>query len=174
MLLADTVTAHLAERFSANAKLMKDAGDQVRRIGEHFGEMKMEDKKRETYALFFRNYPTHHAAGQLVMTFGEREFQAKNYAGAMTYYKQIEEIYTNSTYYFDALNRMAQIYKEEGDNTNEIRCSNPMSRGWRSETRATRLWSANSGWPMRRANMATNFRKRPPPARTAKLCLKRR
>jgi len=120
MLLADTVTAHLAERFSANDKLMKEAGDQVRRIGERFGEMKKEDKRRETYALFFRNYPTHHAAGQLVMTFGEREFQAKNYAGALAYYKQIEEVYTNSTYYFDALNRMAQIYKEEGDSTNEI------------------------------------------------------
>ena len=120
MLMADTVTAHLAERFSANAKLMKDAGDQVRRIGEHFGEMKMEDKKRETYALFFRNYPTHHAAGQLVMSFGEREFQAKNYAGAMVYYKQIAEIYTNSPYYYDALNRMAQVYKDAGDSTNEI------------------------------------------------------
>ncbi len=120
MLMADTVTAHLSERFSANPKLMKDAGDQVRRIGEHFGEMKMEDKKRQTYALFFRDYPTHHAAGQLVMSFGEREFQAKNYVGAMAYYKQISEIYTNSPYYFDALNRMAQIYKEDGDSTNEI------------------------------------------------------
>jgi len=120
MLMAETVTAYLSERFSANAKLMKDAGDQVRRIGEHFGEMKMEDKKRETYALFFRNFPTHHAAGQLVMSFGEREFQAKNYVGAMVYYKQIAEIYTNSPYYFDALNRMTQVYKEENDSTNEV------------------------------------------------------
>ncbi len=120
MLMADTVIAHLSERFSANAKLMKEAGDQMRRIGEHFGEMKMEDKKRQTYALFFRDYPSHYAAGQLVMSFGEREFQAKNYLGAMTYYKQIAEIYTNSPYYYDALNRMAQIYKEERQHTNEI------------------------------------------------------
>ena len=120
MLMADTVTAHLSERFSANAKLMKDAGDQVRRIGERFGEMRMEDKKRQAYAMFFRDYPTHYAAGQLVMSFGEREFQAKNYVGAMLYYKQIASTYTNSTYYFDALNRMAQIYKEERQNTNEI------------------------------------------------------
>ncbi|MEI7898794.1 MAG: tetratricopeptide repeat protein [bacterium] len=120
LLLADTVTAHLSERFSANAKLMKDAGDQVRRIAEHFGEMKMEDKKRQTYALFFRDYPAHHAAGQLVMSFGEREFEAKNYAGAMGFYKQVAEIYTNSPYYFDALNRMTQVYKEEGDSTNEM------------------------------------------------------
>jgi TolA-binding protein len=120
MLMADTVTTHLSERFCANAKLMKEAGDQVRRIGEHYGELKMEDKKRETYATFFRDYPSHYAAGQLVMSFGEREFNAKNYAGAMVYYKQIADIYTNSPYYFDALNRMSQVYKEEGDRVNEI------------------------------------------------------
>jgi TolA-binding protein len=124
MMMADTVTAHLSERFCENAKLTKEAGDQVRRIGEHYGEMKMEDKKRETYATFFRNYPKHYAAGQLVMSFGEREFQAKNYAGAMVYYKQIAETYTNSTYYFDALNRITQVYKEEGDRVNEIQSLN--------------------------------------------------
>ncbi len=121
MLYADMVTGHLSERFSTNAKLMKEAGDQVRRIGEHYGELKMEDKKRETYAMFFRDYPTHYAAGQLVMSFGEREFQNKNYAGAMVYYKQIVDIYTNSPYYFDAINRLSQIYKEEGDRPEEIR-----------------------------------------------------
>ena len=119
-LMAETVAAHLSERFSANKALMKEAGDQMRRIGERYGELKREDKKRETYALFFRDYPSHYAAGQLVMSFGEREFQAKNNVGAMGYYKQIAETYTNSTYYFDALNRMAQVYKEEGQHTNEI------------------------------------------------------
>ena len=120
LLMADTVTAHLSERFAANANLMKDAGDQVRRIGERFGEMKMEDKKRQTYAMFFRDYPSHYAAGQLVMSFAEREFKAKNYVGAMVYYKQIADVYTHSPYYFDALNRIAQVYKEEGQHTNEI------------------------------------------------------
>lgn len=119
-LMAETVTAHLSERFSANPKLMKEAGDQMRRIAERYGEMRMEDKKRQTYALFFRDFPEHYAAGQLVMSFGEREFNAKNYVGAMAYYRQISEIYTNSPHYFDAISRMAQIYKEEGQSTNEI------------------------------------------------------
>jgi hypothetical protein len=44
--MAETVTAHLSERFSAHPKLMKDAGDQMRRIGERYGELRMEDKKR--------------------------------------------------------------------------------------------------------------------------------
>ncbi|MDR2850038.1 MAG: hypothetical protein LBW77_05805 [Verrucomicrobiota bacterium] len=119
-LLAETVTGHLSERFAANDKLMKEAGDQLRRIGEHYGELRMEDRKRQTYALFFRDYPTHYAAGQLVMSFGEREFAAKNYTGALGYYKQVADIYTNSPYYFDAINRTAQVYKEEGQRTNEI------------------------------------------------------
>ncbi len=114
MLLAETVAAHLSERFSENEKLSREAGDQVRRIGDRFGEMRMEDKKRQTYALFFRDYPKHYAAGQLVMSFGEREFQSKNYKGALEYYAQIAEIYTNSPYYYDALSRIAQIHKEEG------------------------------------------------------------
>ncbi len=120
LLMADTVTAHLSERFCANDKLMKDAGDQVRRIAERFGEQGMEDKKRETYAIFFQDYPEHYAAGQLVMSFGEREFKTKNYTGAMTYYRLITDKYQRSPYYYDALNRIAQIYREEGVRTNEI------------------------------------------------------
>ena len=120
-LMADTVAAHLSERFCANPALMKDAGDQLRRIGERYGESRMEDKKRQTYALFFRDYPEHYAAGQLVMSFGEREFEAKNYAGALAYYQQIAETYTNSPYYFEALNRIARVYKEEGQRTNEVK-----------------------------------------------------
>ena len=119
-LMADTVSAHLSERFCANPALMKDAGDQLRRIGERYGEMQKEDKKRQTYALFFRDYPEHYAAGQLVMSFGEREFNAENYAGALAYYQQIAETYTNSPYYFDVLSRIANVYKKEGQRTNEI------------------------------------------------------
>ena len=114
-LAADTVTAHLADRFCKDRQLAKDAGDQLRRIAEHYGENGQKDKQSETYELFFRNFPTHHAAGALVMSFGEREFAAKNFSSSMHYFRTIAEVYTNSPYYFDALNRIAQIYKEEGD-----------------------------------------------------------
>lgn len=120
MLNADTVMGHLAERFADNELLTKDAGDQLRRVGDHYGEMKMEDKKRESYALFFANYPRHYAAAQLVMSFAEREFEARNFKGAMVYYNQIAEIYTNSPYYFDALNRITQVYREEDDRDAEM------------------------------------------------------
>ena len=114
-LAADTVAAHLADRFCKNPRLTKAAGDQLRRVAEHYGQNGQPEKQNETYELFFRNFPEHHAAGALVMSFGEREFTAKNFPAAMRYYRTISEVYTNSVYYYDALNRIAQIYKEEGD-----------------------------------------------------------
>ena len=119
-MMAEVVTGHLSERFAAKPKLVRSAGDQVRRIGDFYGERKMEDKKRETYAMFFRDYPEHHAASQLVMQFGEREFAAGNFKGAEMYYKQIAESYPSSPYYYDALSRLAQCQKEMGNALGEV------------------------------------------------------
>lgn len=119
-LMADTVTGHLSERFCENKDLTKLAGNLVRKLGDLYGEMKRDDKKREVYAMFFRDYPKHFAASQLVMSFGEKEFKARNYPGAMVYYSRIVKDYPDSTYYIDALNRISQIYKEENSPTNEI------------------------------------------------------
>jgi TolA-binding protein len=119
-LMAEAVTGYISERFSERPALMRDAGEQLRRIAEHYGEMKMENQKRATYTLFFRDYPTHYAAGQLIMSDAEREFAAKNYAAASKRYQDITTIYTNSVYFYSALSRLAQIEKEEGRNMNEI------------------------------------------------------
>ena len=119
-LMADVVTGYLSERFSAKPALMRDAGDQVRRIGNHYASVNMEAKKRETYEMFFRDYPEHYAAGQLIMSFAERELAAGNTGGAKIYYRQIADLYTNSTSYFDALSRLAQVEKTEGNHLGEI------------------------------------------------------
>ncbi len=119
--MADTVIGHLSERFCENKDLMKLAGDKVRRLGEFYGsELKRDDKRREVYAMFFQDYPKHYAASQLVMSFGEREYKAQNYPGAMAYYNRIVKEFFDSTYYIDALNRITQIYKAEDNATNEI------------------------------------------------------
>jgi TolA-binding protein len=120
VLMAEAVTGHLSERFCERPALIREAGDQLRRIAEHYGEMKMENQKRATYTLFFRDYPTHYAAGQLIMSDAEREFAAKNYTAASKRYHDITTIYTNSVYYYSALSRLAQIEKEEGRNLSEI------------------------------------------------------
>ena len=120
-MMADTVIGHLSERFCKNEELMKLAGDKLRQLGEKYGtDLKRDDKKREVYALFFRDYPEHYAASQLIMSFGEREYKNENYSGALAYYKRIATEFTKSTHYIDALNRISQVYKAQGDATNEI------------------------------------------------------
>ncbi len=119
--MADTVIAHLSERFCENEELMKVAGDKVRKLGDFYGnELKRDDKKREVYAMFFRDYPRHYAASQLVMSFGEKEYKNQNYPGAMAYYNRIIKEFSDSTYYIDALNRITQIYEAKSNATNEI------------------------------------------------------
>jgi TolA-binding protein len=120
ILLAETVAGHLSERFCERPAIMRDAGDQLRRIADHFGEVKMEKQRRDTYSLFFRDFPSHYAASQLIMSDAEREFAEKNYPAAIKRYQDIATIYTNSVYYFSALSRLAQIEKEEGRHMNEI------------------------------------------------------
>ncbi len=120
ILLAETIAGHLSERFCERPAMMRDAGDQLRRIADYFGEAKMERNRRETYSLFFRDFPTHYAASQLVMSDAEREFTAKNYPAAIKRYQDIATIYTNSVYYLSALSRLAQIEKEEGRHVSEI------------------------------------------------------
>ena len=119
--MADTVIAHLSERFCENEELMKVAGDKVRKLGDMYGnELKRDDKRREVYSMFFRDYPKHYAASQLVMSFGEKEYKNQNYPGAMAYYERIVKDFSSSTYYIDALNRITQIRKAENNATNEI------------------------------------------------------
>lgn len=119
-LMAETVMTHLAERFSLNKDLTREAGDQVRRIAEAFGEHKMEDKKRLSYAMFFDEYPEHYAAAQLVMSSAEREFQAGNLEGAMDLFQRVVEKYDKSPYYYDALSRIAQVYRDQKKSDDEI------------------------------------------------------
>jgi len=120
ILFAEAVAGHLSERFCERPALMRDAGDQLRRIADYFGEAKMENQRRDTYSLFFRDFPQHYAASQLVMSDAEREFATKNYTAATKRYKDISTLYTNSVYYFSALSRLAQIEKEEGRHMGEI------------------------------------------------------
>jgi len=120
ILYAETIAGHLSERFCARPALMRDAGDQLRRIADYFGEVKLEKQRRDTYSLFFRDFPQHYAASQLVMSDAEREFAAKNYTAATKRYQDIVNLYTNSVYYVSALSRLAQIEKEEGRHTGEI------------------------------------------------------
>lgn len=119
-LYADMVVGYLAERFSHNAKAMTQAGDELRRIADVYSERKQEDKRRGVYDLFFSLYPNHAMSAPMLMSFAERSFQAEDWPSALGYYQRLANDYTNSPLSYDALNRIAQLYRKQGNATNEI------------------------------------------------------
>jgi len=119
-LYADTITGYLAERFCQNKDGMTTAGDELRRIAEVYAERKQEDKRRAVYDLFFSLYSEHAMAAPMLMSFAERSFKAEDWPTALGYYERLANDYTNSPLSFDALSRIAQVYRQEGSITNEI------------------------------------------------------
>lgn len=119
-LYTDMVVKQLAEAYSQRQALSTAAGDELLRLGEYFGERELADKRHATYALYFANYPDHPLAPSMLMMFGERYFRENDFTTALSYYAQVAENYTNSPTYFDAVNKMAYVYGELGQTTNEI------------------------------------------------------
>ena len=118
---ADVVTGHLAERFCRNPDLQESGGNELLRVAEYYGERKMEQKRKQVYDAYLRNYHDHSLAPSMLMRFGEQAFQQQDFGTALGYYQQLATTYTNSPLYFDAMNRMAQVYEEGGNHTNAIR-----------------------------------------------------
>jgi tetratricopeptide (TPR) repeat protein len=118
---ADVVTGHLAEQFCRNGQLQEDAGNELLRVAEYYGERKMEQKRKDIYDAYVRNYRDHSLAPSMLMRFGEQAFQQQDFGAALGYYGQIASVYTNSPQYFYALNRTAQIYEESGNHTNAMK-----------------------------------------------------
>lgn len=119
-LLAEMVMAHLAERFANNPKLANMAGDEVRRLADYYGAQGMEDKRRRGYDLFFRNFPNNPNAALLVMDFGSKAYKDKDYTAALDYYQRVVTIYPHSPWCGDAFSRIASIYAETQNYTNEL------------------------------------------------------
>ncbi len=117
---ADVVTGHLAERFCRNPELQENAGNELLRVAEYYGERKMDLKRKQVYDAYLQNYRDHSLAPSTLMRFGEQAFQQQDFGSALGYYRQIAASYTNSPLYLDALNRTAQIYEEGGNHTNAI------------------------------------------------------
>ncbi len=119
-LYADMVLGHLAERYSADPLTRSTAGDEVVRLAEYWLEAGRPDKRAAAFDRFFEFFPEHPMAVSYLASFGERNYQEKNYAAALSYFKQVAEVYTNSPRSYDALNRIATIYEETGAHTNHI------------------------------------------------------
>ena len=118
-LLADTVTAHLAERFSASAFALV-AGNEVQQLAEYFGAAGFGEKRRQTYDLFFAHFTTHPDAPQRLMSFGAKAAADGDDVGAISYYDRLIADYPASAWYGDALSQLAVIHGKRTNYTNEI------------------------------------------------------
>ena len=132
-LYADTVTAHLAERFCSGKDTMQPAGDELIRLAENWLEYGRADKRLQVYDLFFRLYPDHASCPVYLASFGEKAYQDKDYSSALNYFQITANNYTNSPRAFDALNRIVTIYEETKDLTNAVVAANTYVK--RLETR---------------------------------------
>ncbi|MBR3924752.1 MAG: SEL1-like repeat protein, partial [Kiritimatiellae bacterium] len=119
-LQAQTIIGELAKRFHGNDECLQSAGDELIRLAENWLECGRPDNRIQTYELFFRLYPTHSSCPIYLASFGEKAYQAKDYATALHYFQTTANNYTNSPRAFDALNRIVTIYEETNDRTNAI------------------------------------------------------
>lgn len=117
---ADTVVDYLADRFCRNPRALVQAGDEIRRLADSYGERKQEAKRQQTYETFFECFPLHPMAAPMLLNFAERNYAAQDFEKAMGYYEQLANSYSNSPLSIDAINRIATIYRDKGDTTNEL------------------------------------------------------
>lgn len=116
----DMTTRYLAERFGRNPDRMTKAGDQMLRLAEYMEEIKRPEKKDALYQVFFTQFPDHPLTPATILRFGDKRLRDEDYAGALPFYRQVAESYSNAPLALDALNRMAICHAKLGDFTNEI------------------------------------------------------
>lgn len=123
MLLSETVTGHLAERFCLGSYAMQ-AGNEVLRLAEKYGSLGYGDKRQQTYDTFFANFTTHPEAAQRLMNFGVKALESGDDATALGYFERLTTSYTNSAWYGDALSQIAAVENRRQNYTNEIEALN--------------------------------------------------
>lgn len=120
-LYAEMVIRYLAERFRERDLLSTDAGDELLRIAEYYGQRARPDRRETVYQLYFSNFQHHPRAAAVRFRFAEEMLKDNDLKGAIRYYEDLAGLYTNSPLYFDALNRIAHCYHQMGDKVGEIK-----------------------------------------------------
>ena len=139
ILYAQTVIGHLAERFCERRNSMNAAGDELIRIAEYWGEYGRPDIRLDTYAQFFKFYPSHPSCVSYLTSFGEKAYQEKDYPHALEFYTIVANSYTNSPRAFDALSRMASIYEEGEDYAHLIPVLNDLIARLKTQPKPTQM-----------------------------------
>ena len=114
---AETVTAAMAEGFSGMADLYAQAGDELNRVGNFYGEQGLVAQKEKTHQLFFRYYPKHPAAVSLQLQIAKEKAEAGDGDGAEKLYTQVAEAATDAAQRqnrFAALIGLIKLYSPSG------------------------------------------------------------
>jgi TolA-binding protein len=94
-LQAETLTAALAEGFSGVKELYTMAGDQLRKISDLYGELKLNAMKDSANALFFKYYPKHASAVAMQKKIADEKAAAGDAEGAEKLYIAIRDAATS-------------------------------------------------------------------------------
>lgn len=120
-LCAETITGHLAERFSKGPQAgMTLAGDELRRIADAYGERNMTTMRDATMALFFTHFTEHPLAASLLMAAAEKLYKDNDFAGAAPYYRRLMDDYVRAPLSYSAMMRLADCHAKLGEIDKEL------------------------------------------------------
>ena len=120
-LCAETITGHLAERFSkASKEGMTLAGDELRRIADAYGERNQFTMRDATMSLFFTRFTEHPLAASLLMAAAEKLYKADDFAGAAPYYQRLMDDYGRASLSYSAMMRLADCHAKLGEVEKEL------------------------------------------------------
>ena len=117
---ADTVVGHLAERFSANKELGRQAGDQLRLIAERYLQNAKPAKRDEVLGLFTRFYPDHPSAVAIALEAADKLRASGQTDKAIEEYNRVIAQYAGQPWAFMAYNRIVDVRRKEGNFTNLV------------------------------------------------------
>ncbi len=102
------VTAHyLAERFGRHRNFFIKAGDITLQLAAYMKQLGAPDKYDALMDIYFKKCPRHPSVPVMIMKRGDDKFTKEDYEGAAQDYQLVEENYSDSIVYENALNKRA-------------------------------------------------------------------
>lgn len=120
-LYADMATSYLAERFAGNPLRMVTAGDRVLSVAEKYRAHGRADRADAVYNLYFENYDKHPRVAGMLLMFGNRRFDLKDYDAAIAYYQRAAALDEASPAVLAARSRIAACHHEKGEFAEEVK-----------------------------------------------------
>jgi TolA-binding protein len=120
-LMSEVILKQIAEGYYARPEYNMRAGDIVLRMAQTYGSRQMTEKEAATYDLFFNYYTNHVRAPAIYYSFGEKKAEAEDDEGALKYYSFIRHHYKGTPIWNSSMSKIASIYDDQGDYTNEIK-----------------------------------------------------